>query len=173
MSTPGGRRPATIVCGNAGTGKTTYALALARERGAAVLDIDTVSETLVRAGLSALGHDPNDRDSPRFKSIFRDAIHETLFRVASENLDHVACIVVAPFTRERRDAEFLDFLRKRLQTEVEFIYVWCDENLRRQRIVNRGNPRDALKLKNWESYSEAGKDPDRPAFPHTFVDTGL
>lgn len=173
MRPPGGRHPATVVCGNAGVGKTTYALALAREKGATVLDIDTVSETLVRAGLSALGHDPNDRDSPQFKSIFRDAIHETLFRIASENLDHLSCILVAPFTQERRDPDFLASLQERLQTEVEFIYVWCDEEVRRQRIVNRDNPRDALKLKNWESYSEAGMDPERPAFPHTFVDTGL
>jgi dephospho-CoA kinase len=167
------RHPALIVCGNAGVGKSTYALKLAKERRAPLLDIDTVSETLVRAGLSALGHDPNDRDSPRFKSIYRDAIHETLFRIADENLDHLPCIIVAPFTRERRDPGFVSTLRERLKTDVEVIYVWCDEQVRHERIQRRGNPRDTLKLENWESYSQAAKALERPAFPHTFVNTGL
>jgi predicted kinase len=171
MTSPGDRQTATIVCGNAGVGKTTYARTLAGESGALLLDIDTVSETLVRAGLSALGHDPDDRDSPQFKQIYREAIHETLLKIADENLGHAPCVIVAPFTRERRDANFLSRVQDRLRTEVHILYVWCDDATRKQRIIARESPRDASKLADWESYRRRGQEAERPLFPYTLVDT--
>lgn len=166
------RHKLTIVCGNAGTGKTTLAKRLADERAATLLDIDTVSERLVQAGLRESGRDTNDRDSPEYKAAYRSAIHETLFAIADENLSHLPCIVVAPFTQERRSSGFLRDLEERLHCSVEIIVVWCNEEVRRARIIERRNPRDVAKLSSWEPYSAAGQDPEpRPPFPHRFVDT--
>lgn len=167
------KRSLAIVCGNAGVGKTTYGMRLARERKALLLDIDTVSEDLVRAGLLAMGHDPNDRDSPRYKEVFRDAIHDTLFSIAADNLDHLACVIVAPFTKERRDPTFKGRIEAQLDTTLEVFYLWCDESLRRRRIEVRGNPRDRAKLEAWDTYSEAGRDPAPPPFDHVFVNTSV
>lgn len=93
------RSKLTIFCGNAGTGKTTLGKRLAAESGALFLDIDTVSERLVQAGLAQSGKDPNDRDSPEYKAAYRSAIHDTLFAIADENLSHLPCVIVAPFTQ--------------------------------------------------------------------------
>lgn len=162
----------TIICGNAGTGKSTLGKQLAAENGSLYLDIDTVSERLVQAGLSQSGRDKNDRDSPEYKAFYRDAIHETLFAIADENLAQSSCIIVAPFTQERRSPEFPKAVAERLRCRVEVVFVWCEEAERHARLIQRGNPRDALKLSTWEAYSAEGQDPDpRPPFPHRYVDT--
>jgi len=148
------RRHATIVCGNAGAGKTTYGQRLAAEQGAVLLDIDTVSERLVQAGLKGMGRNVNDRDSPEYKELFRDAIHDALFSIAAENLAHIPVVLVAPFTKERNDAEFPTLIRERLNSTFEIVYVTCDEEERRRRIVSRGNARDADKLKDWDAYAK-------------------
>lgn len=163
--------PLFIVCGNAGVGKTTFGQKLAQQHEAVMLDIDTVSEQLVRAGLQSSGMDPDDRDSAQFKVIYRDAIHSTLFNIAQQNLPHRTCVIVAPFTQERRDPQFLSACERRLGTQVQLYYLTCSEDTRRQRIMARANPRDAGKLGNWASYSAHGKDAGPPPFPHILVHT--
>lgn len=167
------RHSLTIICGNAGTGKTTLGHELARQKAALLLDIDTVSERLVQAGLRCAGLDPNDRDSPQYKEAFRNAIHETLFAIAKENLAYSPCIIVAPFTQERRGAEFPKTIFAQVGVEARIIYLTCSDDVRRQRIAARNNPRDEGKLKDWESYSAQGRDESRPPFPHEFIDNSL
>jgi len=164
-------KPLWIVCGNAGVGKTTFGLRLATKHEAVFLDIDTVSEQLVKAGLAGSGMDPDDRDSPRFKALYRQAIHDTLFNIAAQNLPHQSCIIVAPFTQERRDPLFLTACEARLGTAVYVYYLTCAEDTRKQRIVARNNPRDAGKLADWSSYSAHGRDGGPPPFPHILVQT--
>ncbi len=161
----------TIICGNAGVGKTTFASKLARQTGACLLDIDTVSEGLVRAGMIAAGLDPNDRDSPQFKTLFRDPIHETLYAIAQQNLPHRDCIIVAPFTQERRDPNFYRDCCARFTAQVEILHLTCREETRKQRIQLRGNPRDAGKLADWRAYSKQGRDEGPPPFPHQQICT--
>lgn len=166
------RHKLTIICGNAGTGKTTLGKLLADESGAIMLDIDTVSERLVQAGLAQSGRPKNDRDSAEYKAVYRSAIHETLFALADENLSRLPCIIIAPFTTERRNRGFVRAVEERLQCPVEILFVWCEEEERRLRIIQRNNPRDVAKLASWGAYSAAGRDPEpRPPFPHRFVDT--
>lgn len=160
-----------LVAGNAGVGKTSYGLSLARAQGMALLDIDTVSEALVQAGLRAAGRDPDDRDSPEYKSTYREAIHETLFRIAEQNLPEPGAVIVAPFTRERRDPSFLQQVTKRLGVPLELHLLECSESERKKRIIARGNPRDSAKLLDWERYAQAGVDPSPLPFWHRLIRT--
>ena len=89
-----------LIVGPPAAGKTTFARQLARERQAALVDIDTATEPLARAALTALGKDPNDRDSPSFKNRFRDPIYACLFDIAAANLPHVDVVMTGPFTKE-------------------------------------------------------------------------
>lgn len=163
------RQPLTIICGNAATGKTTLGKKLSQEQGAVLLDIDTVSERLVQAGLVELGLDPADRDSPRYKRIFREAIHETLFALADENLDHLPCLIVAPFTQERRDGAFVQRLELRLRTKISVLYLTCSEETRLKRMKQRNNPRDIPKFAAWDEYAKSGCDPSPPPFEHQCI----
>jgi predicted kinase len=162
---------ATIICGSPGSGKSTYAKALASAQRAVLLDIDTCSERLVVAGLSLAGEDPMDRDSPSFKEHFREAIYETLFDVAIENLSHCDVVIVGPFTRELRLTDWPDVLRKRLECRVNVVYVYCEPRERKARLRARANPRDTGKFLDYEATNAYYGDESRPVFEHAFMDT--
>ena len=136
-----------------------------------MLDIDTVSERLVRAGLAASGRDADDRDSADYKRIYRDAIHETLFAVARDNLMVLPVVIVAPFTQERRRDDFTDWLAERLGTPARVFFLWLPDDERRRRIERRDNPRDRAKLAAWSDYAESGHDAARPTYDHVWIDT--
>lgn len=158
-----------IVSGRPGAGKTTYGRKLAFEKKAVFLDIDTVTEMVVRAGISAAGGDPNDRDSPWFKHHFRKPIYDTLFAIAKENLAVQDVVVVAPFTREMQDDSWLETVEKQLGHFVQVYYVTVSEEVRRQRIMARGELRDAAKLKDWEKHQQYFTADKGPVFPHILV----
>lgn len=166
-----GRHQAHVVCGNAGVGKSTFAARLAKEIGAALIDIDTVSERLAKLVLRAHGLSEDDRDSDAYKALLRQPIYETLFDVGAENLPHVPCVIVGPFTRERRDPDWPGRLATRLGSSIEIYHVWCSREQRRDRLAQRGNPRDRQKLADFEAYAALGEDPSPLPFPHHYIDT--
>ncbi len=144
---------------------------LAAQHNATFLDIDTVTETMVRAALIANEHDPNDRDSAWFKTHFRQPIYDTLFAIAAENLPNQNVVIVGPFTREIQDPAWPDWLSRRLNAPVEIHYVTCPPELRRQRMIGRGEPRDLPKLKDWDTFLAYYGDEKRPVFPHVLIET--
>lgn len=162
--------PLTVVCGNACTGKTTWAKSLAKALGAMLLDIDTASERLVEAAQLELGRDPKDRDSSAYKQAYRDAIHETLFALARDN-EHAPLVLVAPFTLERAKSSFVEWLRSKVGRDVTVHYfVTCDP-VRYSRILARGFPRDRLKVQDFATYAAVGREESPPAYPHEWFDT--
>ena len=165
------RQTATVVCGNAGVGKSTLGARLAAEQRAVLLDMDTCSERLARLVLRAHGLDENDRDSPEYKRLLRAPVYETVFDIAHANLAHAPVVIVGPFTQERRDPHWPAWLGERLGAPIEIVYVHCAPAEQRRRIEARGNPRDAAKLAAWDEYAAHGEDAGLPPFPHRLVDT--
>ena len=159
-----------VICGPAGVGKSRYGRVLAAKLKACLLDSDTATEPVVRAGMAFGGEDPDDRDSRIYRESFRLSVYECLYATAAENLPHVDVVLVGPFTTEIRDPEWLMNLEAKFGVEVRVIFVTCDEELRLERILKRGNPRDALKLRDWEAYLK-GSDLRGPAFEHQIVRT--
>lgn len=160
-----------LVCGPPACGKTTFGRALATRLQAAFLDSDQVTERVVRAGLEGAGMPPDDRDSPAYKARFREAVYQTLYDLADENLPRVPVVVAGPFTSECREEGWLDWLRARFGTEVTVHFVWCEPAARRVRMEARGEPRDLAKLAHWEEYLRTTAR-ERPPFPHHWVEDG-
>ena len=158
-----------IVCGSPGAGKTTYAKKLASKRSAALLDIDTVTERLVRIALRESGHEPDDRDSEYFKRIYRDPIYATLFDIARENISFQEVVIVGPFTKELRDPGWPSKLSQSLSGPVEIHYLTCPPETRRQRLAKRGDARDLAKLRDWENYIQYYEE-SPPVFEHVLID---
>ena len=163
---------AYIVCGSPGAGKSTYGKKLAERLGAAFLDIDVSTERLVKLALVLAGHDPADRDSPFFKEHFREPIYEQLFDIACDNLGHTDVVIAGPFTREIKDPQWCERLTVRLGSPVEVHYVSCAPEIRRERLVKRGNPRDEAKLRHWDEYVRY-YDEALPRCPHVLVDNSM
>ncbi|MDQ8188259.1 AAA family ATPase [Pelagicoccus sp. SDUM812002] len=163
-----------IITGMPASGKTSLACALAKHTAGCLIDIDTATESIVRAAMQQLTGDSDDRDSPFFKEIFREPIYENLFAIADENLPHTDAILTGPFTREMQNERWPEQVQKRLSTpcKITCVFVHCDEELRRERLINRANPRDAAKLENWTDHLRY-YDRDRfPSYPHFPIDTG-
>jgi dephospho-CoA kinase len=159
---------AIIICGSPGAGKSTYAKTIS----GLILDIDTVTERLVKTGLTLAGHDQNDRDSQFFKDNFREPVYETLFDIACENLRTQDVLIVGPFTREIRNPNWISDLVQRLECQnVEVHYIYCDPEIRFERVRVRGNSRDISKLNDWKATQAYYGSEQRPAFQHVFVDT--
>src|SRR5258706_3773581 len=158
-----------VVCGNAGTGKTTWAKQLAKRQRAALLDLDTVSGRLVAAAQAELGRDPHDRDSPGYKRLFREAIHETLFTIARECGGPV--VLVAPLTGERTRSDFPGWLAERAACPPEGHYFVTEESVREQRLRARRKPRDAAQLRDYGAYQKLSPIEAPPPYPHRWFDT--
>ena len=162
---------AFIICGSPGSGKSVYGKALAEKRGAVLLDIDFSTERLVRLCLAESGHNPDDRDSAYFKKTFRQPIYDTLFDIARENLAWIDVVIVGPFTREIRNADWPSEISKMLDGPVEIHYLYCKPDIRKDRLIRRGNSRDRLKLHDWDNHVTYYGDEKPPEFSHVFVDT--
>lgn len=137
-----------IVCGLPAVGKTTYALKLAKELGAAFFDSDTASDLLIQAAHRAAGLDPHDRDSALYKQTYREPVYETLFALAGQNLAHIDVILAGPFTAEvgARD-EWENTLSARFAPHrIEIHHLTIENDLRLERMKNRGALRDTSKL---------------------------
>lgn len=168
---PPTRQRAYVVCGNAGVGKSTFAAQLCANKGAVLLDLDTVTERLSRLLLRAHGLSEDDRDSQAYKQLLRDPNYEALFDVACDNLERLPCVIVGPFTRERREPDWPRQLEARLGTQVDVYLIWCSVEQRRERLRQRGNPRDLAKLADFDVYAARGEDPAPLPYPHWRIDT--
>lgn len=160
-----------IVCGSPASGKSTYAMKLARRHNAFLLDIDTVTGRIIHKALLESGHDPDDRDSDYFKRNYRLPIYDTLFDLARENLKWSNVVIVGPFTKEIRDPEWPFRLRDILNSPVEVHYTYCEPEIRKARLIKRADSRDLLKLKDWDNHIKYYGDEQPPLFPHVFIDT--
>lgn len=159
-----------VVFGPPAAGKSVYAKSLAKRIGACLLDSDEVTERMVRAGLALAGQDPDDRHSPAYRAAFRDPVYETLYDLAVSNLANVPVVIAGPFTREGGDPAWPEELTARLGVTPEFHFVWCPPEIRRQRIIVRGEGRDLPKLADWENYISYCRE-EPPVFPHRFIAT--
>lgn len=159
-----------IVTGPAGAGKSSHARKLAAELGACLIDSDTATERLVRAGLSLAGLDPDDRDSPAYKRAYRDAVYEAMFDLAVANLPQIPVVLAGPFTREGGEADWPTRLEQRLGVKPVLHFVWCPIETRRKRMIARGEDRDLPKLRDWEGYAASCRE-ERPVWEHVFVET--
>lgn len=161
-----------IVVGPPAAGKTTYGRELARKLGAAFLDIDTCTETIVRAAQQTLGEDPDDRDSPTFKDRFREPIYQSLFAIAKANLLHIDAVITGPFTKEFANPNWLSELRQTLGMpgDIKAYYLQAHAKTRYERMLRRANPRDRRKLENWESFLRYYGEDTPPLFPHTVIE---
>ena len=146
---------ALVVCGVPGSGKTTFARALAQKLGRALLDLDTLTNPLFEyAGGEFLVDVPSAE--PNMRASVNDIRYTCLFDTARENLAlGIDVIMVAPFTSERIFPAAWERLVDRLGVPVSRVHLlWLDtppsEVVKRMR--QRGSARDTQKLTQPHSF---------------------
>jgi predicted kinase len=166
--TPG--LPAVLLSGWPGSGKSTVGRTLARRLGAALVDQDTITGPLVSVVADLVG--VRDLDDDRLARPTRDARYETIAAVAEENLRvGIPVVLVAPFSRERRDLHAWAALDRRLRAaggSPLLVWLQLEPAAVVGRLRARGAQRDLSKLADPSSFL-AELDQAAPAGPHLVV----
>jgi predicted kinase len=139
---------AVVVAGPPASGKSTVGRALAREIGAALLDLDTATAPLVAVLSGVLG--VRDLDDPRLGGPTRAARYETLLALAEDSLAvRTPVVLVAPFTAECRDRAAWQAVETRLAVAgglPTLVWLHLDPDVVVRRLLARGAERDAAKV---------------------------
>jgi sugar-phosphatase len=150
------------VAGPAGSGKTTLGRALAQRLGAAMVDLDSVTNPLLDglADVVAPGSHWND---PALRVRVRPARYAALMAVAADQVAAgLDAVLVAPFTAELRGGTEWQLLTEAVSpAPVRVAWLRADESLLRQRVAQRQEPRDVVRT---------AADLEPPTVEHTVVD---
>ena len=151
-----GRRSVIAISGEPAAGKTTAAALLAEIVDGLTIDTDLLSAPLRDAALSCLGMSPRDVDTP----FFRDHLRPAVYRCLTDTAVHLSqfgrpVIISAPFHPSAVESSFWESFQVEpagVDAELLRIHVSADAVAVRTRMARCGEPRDAGKLADWDSY---------------------
>lgn len=154
-----GKTTFVIICGCAGSGKTSLGEKLSRELGWTYLDKDSVTRDFTDFILVDKGKLKSDRESDLYCDVIRPIEYEVTFKVCEENLRlGNSVILTIPFIAQIKDYHEWKKMVEKYNMDlddinVKFIWINHDEGSEYTRITKRGAERDGYKLSNWEEYA--------------------
>lgn len=155
-----------LVAGYSASGKTRVGRELARRLGkCCYLDKDTLFEPLVDRLVVALGQPSGDRDSDIYRSQVRLLEYQCLMSAGFEAASFgVPVLLSAPFLHQLADHDWMRWLEREVESrgmKLHVVWVSCLREILRERMIDRGSPRDRAKLADSPTYS-ASVDEDFP-----------
>lgn len=118
------------------------------------LDKDTLI-TLSKQIFRVAGQ-PYDRSSDFFEENIRDYEYETILNLGFEALRYADTVLInAPFSREIRDAAYVQSLRDKLSeynAKLCAIWIVTDVVVCKARMMKRKSDRDTWKITHWDEY---------------------
>lgn len=136
-------------------GKTYVSSKLAETLGQIVY-LDKDSLIVLSKQIFKVAGQPYNRSSDFFEENIRNYEYDAILEVAYEALRYNDIVLInAPFTREVRDTDYMRQLRARLRklnTRLILLWVRCDTETCRQRMIERNSDRDTWKLEHWDEY---------------------
>lgn len=98
-----------------------------------------------------------NRSSDFFEEEIRNYEYDCIMEIAMEALEYNDTVFInAPYTREVRTPGYMEKLRQQLLKKkgAELVVVWvqCDVEVCRQRMIARNSDRDTWKLEHWDEY---------------------
>ncbi|MCH5155631.1 MAG: AAA family ATPase [Clostridiales bacterium] len=99
---------------------------------------------------------PYDRNSDFFEEQVRDYEYEVILGLGMEALTYADTVLInAPFTREVRDPDYINGLRKKLierGAHLTVIWIVTTPEVCKARMMRRNSDRDSTKIMRWEDY---------------------
>lgn len=165
--------PVWVVAGAPGAGKSTVAGLLAGRLTPhpAVLDKDTVYGSFVAAVLASAGREPGEREGAWYDDNVKVHEYQGLTYTAREIRDHgCPVLLVGPFTGQIRDPAVWEAWRAGLGGgDVRLVWVSCDAEVLRRRLIARGSERDGAKLAAYARFVERMRPDEPPPVPHVAI----
>lgn len=137
-------------------GKTFVTKKLAKSMPNCVyLDKDTL--IVLSKQIFKVANQEYNRSSDFFEAEIRDPEYDCVMELALEALEYNDTVFInAPYTREVRTPGYMEKMRqqllKRKGAELVVVWVQCDVEVCRQRMIARNSDRDTWKLENWDEY---------------------
>lgn len=97
-----------------------------------------------------------DRSSDFFEENIRNYEYDVILALGFEALSYDNTVLInAPFSREVRDAAYMQALKEKLAAQgAKLVVVWIvtDPEVCHQRMIQRNSDRDTWKLTHWDEY---------------------
>ncbi len=153
-----------LICGVAGSGKTTIAKKLSRKiKNSIYIDKDILQDPFTKS-----------RCNRTYKFI-REKIYEGIYNLSIVNLLLGKNVIIdAPHVKQMQDKAWIEKIKniaKKGNGKIKVIWCYASENEIKERLKKRGLKRDLNKLKNWKEFlkSEPLKVPI--PFDHIYFNT--
>jgi predicted kinase len=147
-----------LLGGPAAVGKTTLCRELVLAQGIIALDKDEITRAVVEALLVALSQPRTDRESAIYLERVRPVEYQLMERVALACLRSGHSVVAdAPWWKEMSDAHWVQRVRELTQASggsLANVWVTCEPDVNRERLMSRAASRDTGKRTNWPQYLE-------------------
>ena len=143
---------AYFIAGLAGSGKSYYSRKIAKELDLKIIDFDDNFNEFIA------GHkdEYEELGSEKFLAIYASTRYTDLMNRAVTQLQQgVSVVVAAPFSKQMQDQMLWDELIspiKAFDPKPTLFWVVIPDELRKKRLVTRGEKRDAEKIKKIDEY---------------------
>ncbi len=118
--------------------------------------LDKDSLIVLSKQIFVVANEEYNRSSDFFEEHIRNYEYDAIMEVAREALEYNDTVFInAPYTREVRKEGYMEELRKdllKIGAELVVVWVQCDVEVCRQRMIARNSDRDTWKLNNWDEY---------------------
>ena len=137
------------------SGKTYISKQLAKAlKHVVYLDKDTL--IVLSHQIFKVANQEVNRSSDFFEEHIRNYEYDAILALAMEALEYDDIVLInAPFTREIRQADYINGLKTQLaekQARLTVVWVETDVEVVKQRMIDRNSPRDTWKLAHWDEY---------------------
>lgn len=143
---------AYFVAGLAGSGKSYYSRKIAKELELKIIDFDDNFNKFIAAHKDEYKELGSEKFLANYaKTRYTDLINRAVTQLQQD----VSVVIAAPFTKQMQDQILWDELIspiKKFDSNPTLYWVVISDELRKKRLVTRGEKRDAEKIKKIDEY---------------------